>query len=116
MKNFDIEYQRFLFKIKEHKPFSLTRFGDGEWSIFDGRFLDIRNKEMGEFLYDPDRHQKYRLKLTDSLLYQAKDYYVGIMTSCCLPKSKSGGHTLMLYMCNQPDENLTFATLFTNAN
>ena len=77
MKTFEGDFNIFLNKIKNDDPFSITRFGDGELSIIEGKYLNLLNKGNGEFAYDPN-DKKYDISrelLTESFTYLEKNYF-----------------------------------------
>jgi len=120
MKYYIDEMKKFYDKVLYGHPFSFVRFFDGEWYILDERFIDITTKCNGEWKFDPEDpgDQIHRDMLVDSLTYKDDSYYVGIMTACsCLDREeKQGGHSLMVYLADQDEEHLTFASLFMNYN
>lgn len=115
MKNFEDDFYKFLSKIKLNKYFSLSRWGDGELSILDGKFIDLREKGDGEFRFDPnlDEYTELRKKLFLSYNYNDDDYYIGIACPCCVGNEK---FQYMKEKSNQDDEHLTWANLFVNGN
>jgi hypothetical protein len=117
VKLFSDELARFIDKIKNKEPFSLTRFHDGENYILLDKPIDITEKANGEFKYEPENkaHGFYRQELVKSLQYKHQSYYVGIMTGCCV-KAGNEGHDKMVEMSKQDEEHMTFATLFFNSN
>jgi len=115
MKEFGLDFKKFLNKIKNKENFAITRFGDGELSIIEGKGLNLLNKGNGEFAYDPN-NKKYNLSrelLSESFTYSEKNYIIGISCKCCVGEEK---HNYMKKHSNQKEENLTWANIFVNSN
>lgn len=107
MKYFREELLKFYEKLKNGKPFCLTKAADGEFALARGQTIN-----NGEFSFVAGLHDFYKEKLIESLRYQHPDYYLGISTECC-----RGGEAIeMLEFVNQPTSQLTFANIFVNSN
>jgi len=115
MKTFEGDFYKFLNKIKNNEYFSLSRWGDGELTILEGKYIDIRSKGNGEFRYDPniDDYIGVRNKLIVSYTNKSNNYYIGIACPCCVGKDK---YQYMKKKSDQDEENLTWANIFVNAN
>lgn len=115
MKTFGGDFDKFLNKIKSGEHFSLSRWGDGELTILEGKFIDIRLKGNGEFRYDPNNNDyaEARHKLILSYTNEDDNYYIGIGCKCCLGEEK---HQYMKIKSGQDEEHLTWANIFVNAN
>jgi hypothetical protein len=113
-KSFREDLDIFFDKIeKEH--ISFTRFGDGEWTIIRKKYINLLNKDNGEFMYCPTEvayAEPYRL-LKKSLTHQAENYYVGLCCPCC---AGSFEHVVMKKRSNQKIGHVTWANLFANSN
>lgn len=109
MKDFKEDLYKFENLLRTKTPFSITRFGDGEMKILEGKYINVMNKN--EFLYDgcPD----IRRDLINSFTYNAQNYYVGIACRCCV-----GDHNFkrMKVSTGLPDSKLTWANIFVNSN
>lgn len=114
MKTFRGEIEKFRDWLKVGYPFSLSRYGDGEWSILEGRHIDILGKANGEFRYSPTDFQDElnRDVLRSSFTYKYPNYHVGISCSCCAGQN----HQDMKVVSGQDDGHLTFANVFVNGN
>lgn len=114
-RDFNNELIHFLEKIKKREHFSLSRWGDGELMILENQFIDLRNVKNGEFCYDPSekKYEKSRDLLNRAYTYRDSGYYVGIACRCCVGYEK---FKYMIEKSGQPDENLTWANIFVNAN
>lgn len=115
MKTFKGDFDKFLNKIKNNQHFSLSRWGDGELMILEGRDIDLTKKGDGEFKFDhtSEEHKKMREVLLNSYTYSDFEYYIGVACKCCVGEEK------FEYMCKlskQPEENLTWANIFVNSN
>jgi len=113
MKDFKKDFIFFSNKIKSKENFSLVRFGDGELEIIKNNFMDISNKYNGEHLFIPEKHEKYRNLMTNSLKYNDNTYFVGIACKCCVGIENSN---YMKKISNQKESQLTWATIFVNSN
>lgn len=115
MKTFDGDFNIFLNKIKNNEHFSLSRWGDGELTIIENNFIDIRSKGNGEFKYDPNDTSYFisRELLINSYKYKADNYYIGIACPCCVGYEK---YNYMKLISGQDEKNLTWANIFVNSN
>jgi hypothetical protein len=115
MKTFSGDFDKFLNKIKSGEHFSLSRWGDGELSILEGKPIDIRWKGDGEFRYDPKllEYEKVREVLMKAYIYKDSNYYIGIACPCCVGQAK---YQYMKIKSGQDEEHLTWANIFVNAN
>jgi hypothetical protein len=119
MKDFVKEFDKFLNKIKNKEKFSLIRFADGEGSIIknDPQWIKRKRESSGwEHIIGNTIHEKFRKELTQSLQYNDINYYIGIP---CKEDHQPRFHYLFEYLKNitiVPDEQLTFATVFKDAN
>lgn len=114
-KSFAGDLERLLDAVRNHRPFALSRFGDGEWMIVRNLALDYTQKGNGEFRFDPedDVDQSARRALIDAFHYSAQGYFVGIGCPCCWGREKLAA---LRQVCRQPDSRLTWANLWGNAN
>jgi len=115
MKDFKQDFVKFEEKVKNHKPFAISRNNDGEMIILFDEFIDIRTKLNGEFIYDPkqEKHRFFRDKLMESAQYKADNYYVGIACRCCVGDDK---HERLKALTGLDDEHLTWGNIFVNSN
>lgn len=115
MKTFDGDFTKFLNKIKSGEHFSLSRWGDGELTILEGKHIDIRSKGNGEFRYDPNlpQYDFARKSLQEAYVYKDDQYYIGIACPCCVGQEK---YQYMKDKSGQDEEHLTWANIFVNAN
>ncbi len=113
-KLFRQECEMFLRKLRDNVPFALTRFGDGELSIIEGRSLDLTEKGNGEFVYRADgTMEEHRRRLRRSFQYKADGYYIGIACPCCVGQEK---FEYMRDLSGVGEEHLTWANILVNAN
>jgi len=115
MKTFEGDFNKFLNKLKNKEPFSLSRWGDGELSILEEKNLDLREKGNGEFRYDKDIeiYQQLRKKMMDSYTHKDDEYYVGVACPCCVGDEK---YQHMKTLSGQDEDHLTWANIFVNSN
>ena len=118
-KDFDKEIWKFIDMIKNDEPYALVRFADGEGSVIDNNpaWLKRRRKSASWHHAPGDRvHEEFRRKLTESLKYNAPNYFIGIP---CRAAHQKRFHYLFDYlkdMTTVPFEQLTFATVFKDYN
>jgi hypothetical protein len=115
MKTFDGDFYKFLSKIMNERHFSLSRWGDGELMILEGKSIDIRSKGDGEFRYDPNLSQYgiVRNKLINSYTHTDDEYFIGVACPCCVGQEK---YEYMKEKSGQDEEHLTWANIFVNSN
>ena len=95
--------------LKDKTPFSVTRFGDGEMTILEGKPINVMNKN--EFSYEGQAD--LREDLIHSFTYNAPNYYVGIACRCCVGDLN---FKRMEISTGLPDDKLTWANIFVNSN
>ncbi len=95
--------------------FAFTRFGDGEMMIINNQFIDLLDKNTGEFKYDPSdaSYQLSQSLLSKSFSFEKENYFVGLPCPCCVGWPK---HLFMIKACGLPKRNITWANLFVNSN
>ena len=84
--------------LMEKTPFGLSRFGDGERGIIEGKPIgnsEFQYKGNNEFI---------RKELTYSFQLNFPNYYVGIPCPCCQPKERC---EYMKKLSNLPYDKLT---------
>lgn len=102
----DLRYFEELLKNKI--PFSVTRYGDGEMYVFEGR---QGVNAVQEFSYDGQEHLQQ--ELIESFQHIQENYFVGVPCRCCVGNNN---FTRMKELSKKPDERLTWANIFVNAN
>jgi hypothetical protein len=107
MKQFKEEIYKLFDRLKSGQPFAFSKFADGEWAAIQNETLDNR-----EFQNDINTSQFYRDKLIESICFVHPDYYVGVCCSCC----NGDRARKMKVFCGQPEDQITFANVFVNAN
>jgi len=115
MRSMDDELDFFFDKIMDSEPFALSRWGDGEYRLVNSIPLDRDAEQNHVWNFDPtDEYQIECAKLiTDSLTYEDEGFYWGITCPDCEVCNVSGwGH----YNLYENKENLTYASIFVNAN
>jgi hypothetical protein len=114
-KDFHIEYDIFMDRIKSIDNFTITRWGDGEMKIINGEYINLLSKGNGEFIFDNknDTHKFYSDELRKAFTHVDNNYFVGIACKCCIGNK---GFQSMKVESKQPEENLTWANLFVNSN
>jgi len=107
MKNFRGDLIEICQKLKEKKPFSFSKYSDGEYAIL--RNSPITNCDNWKF--SPEEHKAESDLLLESFTYDHEDYTVGIGCPCC------NSHEMVQWMRETPKtKNLTWANLFVNGN
>lgn len=115
MKTFKGDFDNFVSKIKRGEHFSLSRWGDGELMILEGKNIDLTHKGDGEFKFDQASvpHMNMRDVLMKSYTNVENNYYIGVACQCCVGKDK---FEYMKKLSGQPESNLTWANIFVNSN
>ena len=96
----------FIEQIELDDPFSLSRWGDGELKILQGRPITAR---VDNWSFDPDKHSWLSEWLMEAYKYEHKDYYKGISCPCCDPSASD-------WYRSNIHKNLTWANIFVNSN
>lgn len=114
-RDFHIEYDYFLSKLKNKENFALSRYGDGELEIMLGNNINLLSKGNGEFKFDKNNSEDLQKSRELLKAYQHSDdeYYIGIGCKCCVGESKFKS---MKDLSKQPESNLTWANIFVNSN
>jgi len=102
----DIKYFESLLNL--HIPFSVTRYGDGEMYVFEGR---LGKNAVQEFSFDGQEHLQQ--ELLESYEHIQDNYFVGVPCKCCVGEDN---FNKMRSMSKKPDEKLTWANIFVNSN
>lgn len=97
-------------KLKNRESFSITRFGDGERDIMNGKHLFLSRSKQ-EFDFSGEEH--LRQDLIKSFTLIKKNYFIGIPCPCCQTKDVCDN---MKNASGQPKQNLTWANIFVNGN
>ena len=104
----------FIEKLSSRSPFSLARFNDGEMHVLLNAFY-----YCNDFQFDPSIQEEeelcavFSLRLREALKWKHPSYYVGIMCPHCF---HPWGHVRMKLMSQQTEEQLTWASVFSNTN
>jgi hypothetical protein len=107
-KKFDNDVKVFEYKLSIGKPFTFSKYADGEWMAMRNRRFNNREFRMGS----GQDYNVARKKLVNSFRYQHPNYYVGISCPCC----QGDAFGKMYRSSGQPRENLTWANIWVNAN
>ena len=107
MKIFKEEIYKLFNRLKSGQPFAFSKFADGEWAAIQNETLD-----NGEFQNNDGTPGFYRDRLVESIRFIHPNYYIGVCCPCC----NGDRARQMRNFCGQPDEQMTFANVFVNAN
>ena len=118
MKSMEDELDFFMDKLIDNEPFALSRWGDGEYRLLNGDYLIrsdsiLHQKRVWTFTPSQENQKQAAKKITDCLSYEAEDLYWGITCPECSVCNVSGWTHYDMY---ENKDNLTFASLFVNAN
>lgn len=104
--NFEGDYDAIVKRLRENRPFALSRFGDGEWALLQKR----RYKSADDWVTKGDT--PIHGALLESLQANMPGYCVGYSPPCCHPKCVG------FYADNMraPPDHRTFATVFFHGN
>jgi hypothetical protein len=116
-KTFRGELMKMRDLLRSRTPFALARFGHAELEILIGKLMHERGVSGGhEYRYcpaDPDNAEP-RKRLWDSFTYKAPHYLVGINCPHC--NISDAQFEWMRENSGQPEEQLTFATIYFYSN
>jgi len=115
IKEFSTDLRRFNKKLLSKECFSLVRFGDGEMMVINGEKIDLSQKCNGEHKYTPENKidERFREILRESLVYQDKQYFVGLPCRCCVGDNNCDR---LRNQSGQNEKQLTWANIFVNSN
>ncbi len=100
-------------KIRNDEAFAISRFGDGEASVLLNRSVKKGRRRPGfQFRRHDAEDQFCRQRLLESFQFRHPQYYVGVPCECCQPRLS----TRVRALPGLADAQLTWATVFTNAN
>jgi len=127
-KDYKLEFNKFLNKIKNRENFAFARFSDGEYFIMKNQKVVLApgffitgdrvghniytQEEQKEFI--PSKHQFFREKLIESYKFNHENYYKGICTRNDV--GEDGFQWQLDLLDNTSQSDLTFANLFINSN
>ncbi len=115
MKTFENDFNFVMDSIKNKKNISISRYGDGELIIIEGTAINLLDKGVGEFEFDPN-NEIYKLSqklLSESFVYHDDSYFVGVACKCCVGEDR---FNYMKIKSTQKESNLTWANIFVNSN
>lgn len=104
--NFKADFKAVTERLRDGPPFALARFNDGELAILQ------RKPYKAASGWRTQGDTWIRSRLLAALQYKGRDYYVGISPLCCIP----GAPQWYRKHVRKHESELTFATLFFNAN
>lgn len=102
----DAKYFKALLNL--HIPFSVTRYGDGEMYVFEGR---LGRNAVQEFQFDGQEHLQQ--ELLESYEHKQDNYFVGVPCKCCVGEAN---FNKMKELSKKEDGKLTWANIFVNSN
>lgn len=110
IRDFDQDLQEIISLLESGKRFAFSRFGDGEYLIAKG--IPARVDKPAEHWISGPGSAGFAARLNQALLApQDPDFYMGLMCPCCDRVAWEWLSARVLLT-----EQITFATLFTNAN
>jgi len=115
MKTFDGDFNFVMDCIRNKKNISISRYGDGELIIIEGTAINLLNKGVGEFEFDPNNniYKQSQKLLAESFTYHDETYFVGVACKCCVGDER---FNYMKTKSTQKESNLTWANIFVNSN
>lgn len=121
--------------LKRGENFAFSRFSDGETYMLLGKEIEMNRNfiRVGELFdggarcaeddikhYDPRKHEFYRQKLEESLLFRGENYYKGISCRCCIGGGGAEGEKYFKWTLDKigpgDEHNLTWSNLLINSN
>ena len=122
-KTFRGELNRIRDLLRGHTPFALSRYGHAEMEILQGKLMHDRGVSGGhEYRYAPadPGNDLPRQRLWDSFTYSRPNYLVGINCPHCslrtTAEEKLRDFEWMRDHSGQPEDRLTFATIYFYSN
>ena len=106
--NFENDFDIIKEFVERKEKFSFSKFADGEIAIM--KKIKIRN--IDNWLFEPDKDEKFSNLLYESLKYNDEGYYIGISCPCC----DLDGHKWLKLNLGENHSNFTFANIFVNNN
>lgn len=106
--NFENDFDIIKEFVERKEKFSFSKFADGEIAIM--KKIKIRN--IDNWLFEPDKDEKFSNLLYESLKYNDEGYYIGISCPCC----DLDGHKWLKLNLRENFSNFTFANIFVNNN
>tara|TARA_R110002153_G_scaffold150596_1_gene302091 strand:- start:2242 stop:2940 length:699 start_codon:yes stop_codon:yes gene_type:complete len=107
MRNFKTDLEQLIDRLKEKKPFTFSKYADGEFAIL----VNHKITNCDNWTFDPTLHAYEQKLLLNSFKYSGKNYIVGISCPCCVPSS----HVKWMRDESGSDK-ITWANLFVNSN
>ena len=109
-KNIHTEFERFKSRFEKNQPFSLVRYGDGEFHTlknanFNCQNWQIKNNDKSKLKFNED--------LASALQPNNSSYFIGIPCGC--NESRDNFRQFFFSTYDYKIEQLTFATIFNNA-
>lgn len=108
-KIFQEEIKKLYARLISGEKFAFSKYADGEWAMVNNKPIESR----GEFVYNPAEDYKYSDMLLESYRYRDDGYYIGISCPCCQGIET---HKTMIRVSKQPEDHITYANIFVNAN
>ena len=106
--NFENDFDIIKEFVGRKEKFSFSKFADGEIAIM--KKIKIRN--IDNWLFEPDKDDKFSNLLYESLKYNDEGYHIGISCPCC----DFDGHKWLKLHLGSNYSNVTFANIFVNNN
>ena len=108
-KLFNEEIKTLYERLVSGKKFAFSKYADGEWAIMNNKPIVAQ----GEFEFNPLADYFYSDKLLESYRYRDDGYYIGVSCPCCQGMET---HKMMIKVSKQPEDHITYANIFVNAN
>lgn len=108
-KDFKLDIEVIFNKLKNKEKFAFSKYADGEFKILVNQLIT----NCDNWTFDPTKHESQYDELLSSYQYDGEGYYVGISCPCCQPQSHI---RWMRDNVGVPEDRLTWANIFVNAN
>lgn len=110
-KNIHKEFEKFKSRIVNNQPFSLVRYGDGEFRTL--KFFKFSHNEWKINDTNIIYYDKFRNSISTALTNINPNYFIGIPCTC--NESRDNFREFFFSTYDYKMEQLTFATIFNNA-
>lgn len=134
-KDFSKDLEIIIELLQRNENFAFSRFSDGETYMLNkheiqmasnfirvGDLFDQNSKCAKDDIkhYDPKKHEFYRQRLEESLVFRKNNYYKGISCRCCIAGGGDEGEKYFKWTLEKigpgDEHNLTWSNLFINSN
>lgn len=113
-RDFRGDLEVFFKMLESGRNFALTRYGDGELALIEGRPIgrDTQAYTVDGWEFEGGVDNPFSRRLRQTLSHTEEDFFYLIPCQCC----NNGAKQAYLELLRCPPQNISFANLFINAN